>query len=100
MMASFPLVHRWGRDIHYIVGVLGSLTTRYDLVISCHGSGPGQDVLYHETPKALWSPVCRETNRRKSHKPTLNRASNVYGAGPRSTTESTSAPTFSTAQPR
>ena len=82
-MVSFPLVHRWGRDVDYIVGVLGSLTTRYDLVISCHGGGPGQTVLYHGTPKTFWSPaVCCETNRRAPHKPMLDRASNVYGTGP------------------
>ena len=40
-MASFPLVHRWGRDVHYIVSVLGSLITRYDLVIyRVTGAGP------------------------------------------------------------
>ena len=26
--ASFPLVYRWRKDVHCIVGVLGSLTTR------------------------------------------------------------------------
>ena len=34
MMVSFPRVNRWGRDVHCIVGVLGSATTRYDLVIT------------------------------------------------------------------
>ena len=52
-MTSFPLVHRWGRDVHYIVGVLGSLTTRYDLVISYHAGGPGQTVFVSRNPKDL-----------------------------------------------
>ena len=39
MMVSFPLVNRWGRDAHCIVGVLGSSTTRYDLVITRKRSG-------------------------------------------------------------
>ena len=33
------LVRRWGRDVHCIVGVLGSLTTRHDLVLSCNRGG-------------------------------------------------------------
>ena len=73
-MASFPLVHRWERDAHYIVSVLGSLTTRYDLVMSCHGGRPGQTVLYHGTSKTFWSPVCCETNRRASNKSIPNLA--------------------------
>ena len=39
MTASFPLVHRRGKDVHCIVGVLGSLTTRYDSVITRDGEG-------------------------------------------------------------
>ena len=46
MIASFPLVHRWGRNVHCIVGVLGSLTTPYNLVISYQRGGPGQSVIF------------------------------------------------------
>ena len=63
MIASFSLVHRWGRDVHcIIVGGLGSLTTRYDLVISCHGGGPGHLVVIMEPQKAVWPPVTRLTD--------------------------------------
>ena len=39
VIASFLSVYRWGKDVHCIVGVLGSLTTRYDSVITRYGEG-------------------------------------------------------------
>ena len=39
VIASLPPVYRWGKDVHCIVGVLGSLTTRYDTVITRNGEG-------------------------------------------------------------
>ena len=58
MITSFPLVHyRWGRDVLCIVGVLGSLITRYDLVILCHEGGPGHSVVSRNPEKAFRPPV-------------------------------------------
>ena len=60
MTASFPLVYRWGRGVHCIVGVVGSLTTRHDLVISCKRGGTVSVV--SRNPKDLLVPVYSETN--------------------------------------
>ena len=49
-------VNRWGRDVHCIVGVLGSATTRFDLIITRSGGGPGCTVLITE-PQGL-RPAC------------------------------------------
>ena len=49
-------VNRWGRDVHCIVSVLESATTRCDSVITCSGGGPGCTVLIR-TPKASGQPV-------------------------------------------
>ena len=54
VIASFPPVYRWGKDVHCIVGVLGSLTRRYDSVIARNGGGPVSQLL-KRNPKGLWS---------------------------------------------
>ena len=38
-------VNRWVRDVHCIVGVLGSATIRYDSVIARKGAGGCSDVV-------------------------------------------------------
>ena len=55
------LVRRWGRDVHCIVGVLGRLTTRHELVISCNGAGRSVSVV-HRTPKRPFGRLLCETN--------------------------------------
>ena len=45
-------VNRWGRDVHCIIGVLRSATTRYDSVITRKGEG-GCTVLFLADPKGL-----------------------------------------------
>ena len=50
MTASFPLVYRLEKDVHCIVGVLGSLATRYDSVIARNRGGPVTQLL-NGTPK-------------------------------------------------
>ena len=92
MIASFLLVQVGKGRLLYCRRSWESNHT-YDLVISCQKGGPVSQ-LYHGTPKALWSPVCCETNRRQSHKSMLNRASNVYGTGPELTIECTSSALF------
>ena len=57
MTASFPLVYRRGKDIHCIVGVLGSLTTRYDSVITLNGKGWSFSCL-NGTPRPQASLLC------------------------------------------
>ena len=47
------LVGRWGRDVHCIVGVLGSLTARHDLVISCNRGGQVSQCCITEPQKGL-----------------------------------------------
>ena len=49
-------VNKWGRDVHCIVGVFGRATTRYDLVITRSGGGPGCTVLI-TGPNASGQPV-------------------------------------------
>ena len=53
-------VNRWGRDVHCIVGVLGSVTTRYDSVITRKGEG-GRSVVVNGPQRPLAS-LLRETN--------------------------------------
>ena len=50
------LVSRRGRDVHCIVGVLGSATTRYDSVITRRREEPVAHTLLTE-PQGLW-PAC------------------------------------------
>ena len=51
MIASFPLVHRWGRDVHCVVGVLGSLTIRYYLSYRVKGAGRSVSVGRQRKPE-------------------------------------------------
>ena len=53
-------VNRWGRDIHCIVRVLESVTTRYDSVITRKGEG-GRSVVVNGPQRPLAS-LLRETN--------------------------------------
>ena len=53
-------VNRWGWDVHCIVGVLGSATTRYDSVITRKGEG-GRSVVVNGPQRPLAS-LLRETN--------------------------------------
>ena len=52
-------INRWGRDVHCIVGVLGSVTTRYDSVITRKGEG-GRSVDFNGPQRPLAS-LLRET---------------------------------------
>ena len=52
-------VNRWGRDVHCIVGVLGSMATRYDSVITRKGEG-GRSVDFNGPQRPLAS-LLRET---------------------------------------
>ena len=54
-------VNKWGRDVHCIVGVLGSATTRYDSVITCQGEGDCTVVVLNGPQRPLAS-LLRETN--------------------------------------
>ena len=53
-------VNRWGRDVHCIVGILGSVTTRYDSVITRKGEG-GRSVDINGLQRPLAS-LLHETN--------------------------------------
>ena len=53
-------VNRWGRDVHCILGVFGSATTRYDSVITRKGEG-GHSVVLNGPQRTLAS-LLRETN--------------------------------------
>ena len=53
-------VNRWGRDVHCIVGVLGSATTRYDSVITRKGESDCSVVL--NGPQRSLASLLRETN--------------------------------------
>ena len=53
-------INRWGRDVLCIVGVLGSVTTRYDSVITRKGEG-GRSVVVNGPQRPLAS-LLRETN--------------------------------------
>ena len=56
----FSGVLRWGRDAYCIIGVLGSVTTRYDSVITRKGEG-GRSVVVNGPQRPLAS-LLRETN--------------------------------------
>ena len=56
------VTNRSGGIVHYIVGVLGSLTTRYVGHSRVTGEGPVSQ-LFTDTPKTFWSPVVRLTTR-------------------------------------
>ena len=49
------LVRRWGRDVHFIVVVLGRLTTRH---ISCKGVSRSVSVVHGTLKKSLGRLVC------------------------------------------
>ena len=53
-------VNRWDRNVHCIVGVLESVTTRYDSVITRKGEG-GRSVIVNGPQRPLGS-LLRETN--------------------------------------
>ena len=55
-----PGVNRWGRDVHCIVGVLGSVTTRYYSVITRKGEGDRTVVV--NGPERPLASLFRETN--------------------------------------
>ena len=63
--ASFPLVYRWGRDVHCIVSVLGkSSHTQYvghSSACNSLGEGAARPVVKTEPPKASGRLLC-ETN--------------------------------------
>ena len=72
-----------------MVGVLGSLTTRYDLVISCKRGESGQIVVITDTPRAFLAACC-ETDHVSLTNYCLTWTSNIYGTGPEPTTKSSS----------
>ena len=81
-MASFPLVHRRAKDVHYIVGFLRSLTTRYDLVLSCQGAGPLKQSCITEPPRPFGRLVIVRLTDARLTKQCLIWPSNVNGTTP------------------
>ena len=61
MTTLFPHVYRWGRDVHCIVGVLGSLTTRMIWSYRVTGEGLVIQLLKRNPQKASGRLLC-ETN--------------------------------------
>ena len=74
------VTNRSGRIVHYIVGVRGSLTTRYDGHSRVTGGGPGQSVVM-DTPKDLLVACC-EINHASLTNYHLTRPGNVNGTRP------------------
>ena len=98
-MALFSLVRRWGRDVYYILGVLGSLTKRYDLIISCHGGGPGQTVLITEPQRFYGRLFVVKITEASLTNQGVTPPVMCTVPDPRPTTERTPAPPSSIAQP-